>query len=165
MCPLRAALGRAAGTFWGCPGGRQSRARCFSDKYSPVVAPRYDESKWPLYRVYLPETALSHPEFLELLDTLDGLYLRAQHFGVLLDARAAPPLSAKERGLAAERGNNAEARYPGLLVGFAVVLSSPLQRGVFTAIHWLLKRSQTTRAFASTAAAEAWLSSRLGGGA
>jgi hypothetical protein len=126
-----------------------------------MPAPRYDESRWPLFSVCLPQSDLDDGEFGAFLDKLDGLNQRMHRFAVLLDARAAPPLAPKRRKLIAARANAAQERHPGLMVGFAVVLSSPVQRGVFTAIHWLLRRSDATRAFATMADAEAWLSSRL----
>ncbi len=126
-----------------------------------MVAPRYDDSDWPLFRVSLPEAELSDADFAGLADTLDGLFLRGRRFAVLLDARSAPPLSAKRRQLLGERGEAAYARHPGMMVGFASVMSSPVQRGMFTAIHWLTRRNREVRAFSSVSEGEAWLSSRL----
>ena len=61
----------------------------------------------------------------------------------------------------AEHANASFARYPGLMVGLAVVMSSPVQRGIFTAIQWLIRRSNVSRAYATLPEAEAWLLSRL----
>lgn len=126
-----------------------------------MTAPRYDESRWPLVSVCLPQAELNDQEFDAFLDKLDGLFLRMQRFAVLLDARVAPALAPRRRKAVATRANAAQERHPGLMVGFAVVLSSPVQRGVFTAIHWLLRRSDNTRAHATLAEAEAWLLERL----
>jgi hypothetical protein len=129
-----------------------------------MVAPRFDDSKWPLYRVYLPKGDMDDREFSAFLETLDGLYLRGQKFGVMLDAREAPPLSPKRRQMTGERGKEMSARYPGLLLGFAVVLSSAVQRGIFTAIQWVVRGAFPSRAFGTLGEAEAWLTSMLKAG-
>ncbi|MGK3990564.1 STAS/SEC14 domain-containing protein [Sorangium sp. So ce136] len=125
------------------------------------MVPRYDDSSWPLFRVVLPEEELSEQEFAELTDTLDGLFLRGGKFAVLMDARAAPPLAAKRRQVLGARGAAAYERHPGKMAGFAVVLRSPLQRGIFTAIHWIVRPRHEARAFSTLADAEEWLRSRL----
>ena len=129
-----------------------------------MAAPRFDDSKWPLYRVYLPKEDMDDREFGAFLGTLDGLHLRAQRFAVLLDARVAPPLSPKRRQLAGERAKAMSARYPGLMLGFAVVLSSAIQRGVFTAIQWVVRGAFPARAVGTLGEAEEWLSSMLHAG-
>ena len=129
-----------------------------------MVEPRYDDSDWPLFRISMPEAELSEAAFATLVDTMDGLFLRGRRFAVLLDARLAPPLSAKRRQLLGERGDAAYARHPGMMVGFACVMRSPVQRGIFTAIHWLTRRNRHARAFSIVTEAEAWLSSRLRAG-
>jgi hypothetical protein len=126
-----------------------------------MVTPRYDDSDWPLFRVFLPAVDLSDEVFLAFVDRLDRLPLRGNKFAVLLDVRSAPPLSAKRRQLLSERGNASYERYPGAMVGMAVVMSSAIQRGIFTAIHWMMRQPRQVRAFASIGEAEAWLDARL----
>ncbi|AUX47620.1 uncharacterized protein SOCE26_091420 [Sorangium cellulosum] len=126
------------------------------------MVPRYDDSSWPLFRVILPEEQLSDQEFAELADTLDGLFLRGGKFAVLMDARAAPPLAAKRRQVLGARAAASYARHPGQMAGLAVVLRSPLQRGIFTAIHWIVRPPHEAQAFSTLADAEEWLLSRLG---
>jgi len=129
-----------------------------------MAGARFDDSRWPLYRIYLPQGDLDDGEFRVLLDTMDGLHLRAQRFTVLLDARLAPPLSPKRRQMAGERGKLMAARYPGLMLGIAVVLSSAVQRGVFTAIQWVVRGAIPARAFGTLGEAEEWLSALLRAG-
>ena len=126
-----------------------------------MPTPRYDDSRWPLYRIILADEALSDREFDHFVATLDGLYERGQRYVVLLDARSAPPLDARRRQLLGERGKAINARKPERLSGVAVVLSSPLQRGIFTAIQWVARMHDRARAFATVAEAETWLLSKL----
>jgi hypothetical protein len=48
-------------------------------------------------------------------------------------------------------------------VAFAFIISSAVQRGVFTAILWVSRSADTTRVFSSPSEGEAWLTSRLRG--
>jgi hypothetical protein len=125
-----------------------------------MAAPIYDDSAWPLVRIRLP-AELAASEFEASLDYIDSLFLRGQRFAVLLDVRDAPPLSAPQRKLVADRSNAMYARYPTRLAGMALMLSSALQRGIFTAIRWLIPRGYPTRAFAGTVEAERWLRAQL----
>jgi hypothetical protein len=126
-----------------------------------VPTPRFDDSRWPLYRITLPDGALSDHEFDNFVATLDALYERGQRYAILLDARSAPPLDAKRRQILGERGKAISARRPERLSGFAVLLSSQLQRGIFTAIQWVARMHDRARAFATVGEAETWLLSKL----
>lgn len=125
-----------------------------------MATPTYDDRQWPLVRIRLAQD-LSEQEFEAALDYIDALFLRGQRFAVLLDVRTAAPLTAPQRKAVAERSNASYARHPTRLAGMAIVMSSALQRGVFTAIQWLCKESHPTRAFADIAPAEDWLRARL----
>jgi hypothetical protein len=121
----------------------------------------YDDSKWPLFHVTLPLGDMSDESFARLLSRLDGLFLRGERFGILLDVRRSPPLGAKRRQLVAEHAKSSFGRFPGRCAGVAVVLSSSIQRGVFTAIQWILRDTHPARAFATVREAESWLVSEL----
>lgn len=45
---------------------------------------------WPVFRVPPEPTDRTDEEFAVLLATLDGLFLEAERFGMLLDVRRAP---------------------------------------------------------------------------
>ena len=122
---------------------------------------RYDDSKWPLFLVTLPPGDLPDEAFEGLLSTLDGLFLRGDRFGILLDVRRATVLSAKRRQLVGERAKASFTRFPGRCAGVAVVLSSSLQRGVFTALHWFLRGTHPSRAFATALDGQSWLLAEL----
>lgn len=124
---------------------------------------QYDDGQWPIYRVTMGPIDLDDREFATFMATLDGLFERGQRFGVLLDVRQAPVLSAKRRQAVGEHAKATFERFPGRCVGIAVVLSSALQRGVFTAIHWFLRGTHPSRSFATVSEAQAWLAAELRG--
>lgn len=126
-----------------------------------MALPQYDDKDWPLFRVVVPRTDMSDDEFAQFLATLDALPQRATKYAILIDVRGAPPLSAKRRQLLGEHGNAAYARYPAAITGVAIVLNTALQRGIFTAIHWMMRQPHHVRAFTSPAEAEVWLRGRL----
>lgn len=126
-----------------------------------MAAPRYDLSRWPLVVVTLSRLEMSDAELTDYLDWMDGLFLRGGRFAVLLDYREAPAMPAKRRQLIGARSKAALERHPGKLVGFAFIVSSAVQRGIFTAILWVSRSGETTRVFASVSEGEAWLGARL----
>jgi hypothetical protein len=122
---------------------------------------QYDDSKWPLYRVSMSSVDMDDEEFTTLVATLDGLFMRRERFGILLDVRSAPVLSAKRRQTVGEHAKRTFELFPGRCVGIAVVLSTQLQRGVFTAINWFLRGTHPSRAFSTLLDAETWLDAEL----
>jgi hypothetical protein len=48
-------------------------------------------------------------------------------------------------------------RHAGLLKGLAIVLSSNVQRGIFTAVNWLARPLYPTAAFEGLSEAKLWL--------
>lgn len=123
--------------------------------------PSYDDSEWPLFRVCLPKMAMSESEFLAYLTHMDELFLRGDPFAVVLDVRDAPPPTPKERQEIARRIRASHARYPARLVAMGIVMSSALERGIFTAINWLAGPAYPLRSFVTTGDAEAWLQQML----
>ena len=124
-------------------------------------APHYDTSRWPLVVVTPASDPMTDAEFASYLDWMDKLFLRGGKFAVLLDSRRAPPLPAKRRQIIGQRHKAVVDRHPGRLVAFAFVISSAVQRGIFTAILWITRGSETTRVFSSLSEGEAWLISQL----
>ncbi|HTV21130.1 MAG TPA: hypothetical protein VMG12_20735 [Polyangiaceae bacterium] len=126
-----------------------------------MAAPRYDTSRWPLVSITLSSIEMTDAELDHYLNWMDQLFERGSKFAVLLDYRQAPDMKAKRRQLIGERSRAAMERHPGQLVAFAFVISSALQRGIFTAILWLSRSGDTARVFAGLSEGETWLASRL----
>jgi hypothetical protein len=127
------------------------------------VQPTYHDGTWPLFRIDLPPAAMTPVEFESYLDRVDHLFLRRERFAILIDARKAPVHTANERKQCAERMRRSFQLYPTLLAAMGIVLSTPVQRGVFTAINWLAGSTFPTRAFGSQMEAAAWLLEMLKG--
>jgi hypothetical protein len=126
-----------------------------------VIAPTYDDSEWPLFRVRMPRVAMSEEEFFRYLKHVDDLFLRGDRFAIVIDVRDAPIHTAKERQEVARRTRASHARYPHRLAAMGIVMSTPLQRGIFTAINWLTGPAFPVRPFSTTKEAEVWLKEML----
>jgi len=126
-----------------------------------VTAPKIDTSRWPLCRVSLPSVAMTPAELSGCLDTLESYFANATPLAISIDARGASPPSARERQGIASRYRQWQRDYPGQLAGMAVVLTSAIERGVFTAIIWAVGHGFPARAFGAPEDAEAWLLAAL----
>ncbi|HTV21124.1 MAG TPA: hypothetical protein VMG12_20705 [Polyangiaceae bacterium] len=126
-----------------------------------MAAPSFDDSDWPVYRIRLARFAMTEPEFFAYLKTVDDLFLRGDRFALAIDARDAPIHTPKERQEIAQHMRASHARYPYRLVAMGIVMSSPVQRGIFTAINWLAGPTYPTRPFRTMKEAEVWLREML----
>jgi hypothetical protein len=108
----------------------------------------YDASNWPVLLVTLSAESMTRPEFDRHLDRLESFFERGR-FGLVIDVRAGGVLNATERKVLAAWFDDVVQRYPGRLASLGVVLSSPIQRGIFKALSWL-----TTSPFEREACAE-----------
>jgi hypothetical protein len=109
----------------------------------------------------MASAAMTPVEFQDHLDSLSHLFARATPFAILIDCRGASPPSARERQTIGARMRRWHQDHPGQLVGLGVVLSSAIERGVFTAISWAAGKGSPARAFATPQDAEAWLLAEL----
>jgi hypothetical protein len=126
-----------------------------------MAAPSYDDSGWPVFRIRLSHFAMSESEFSAYLKTVDDLFLRGDRFALVIDARDAPIPTPKERQEIAQRMRASHARYPYRLAALGIVMASPVQRGIFTAINWLAGPTYPTRPFRAVNEAEVWLREML----
>jgi hypothetical protein len=129
-----------------------------------VAAPINDTSQWPLCRISFSRLALSAPEFDAHLAFVDDLFTRSGPFALLIDARGAPPLSARQRRAIGQRIRQWHQSHPLGVVGIAVVMTSAIERGVFTAISWAAVKTFPSRAFSAPEDAEHWLLEALARG-
>lgn len=126
-----------------------------------VAAPSYDESEWPIFRVIMPKSGMNERELEAHLRSIERLFLRSERFALLIDARGAKPLDAKQRQALAGLLRRCFERYPQLLVGLGFVLSSALERGILTAISWAAGRTYPKRTFRTPDEAALWLRAAL----
>ena len=121
----------------------------------------YDDSDWPIFRVQIPERALTSTEFRAHVARLSAAAERGEPYGLLIDALKAPPLNASERQLIADSLRFTARRHPGILRGVAVCLESAISRGGLTAITWLARPPYPMKGFESVASANVWLARQL----
>jgi len=121
-----------------------------------VAAPTNDTSQWPVCRISFPRSALSATEWDAHLDFIGSLFARSGPFALLIDARGAPPPSARQRRAIGQRLRQWHQSHPLGMVGMAFVMSSAIERGVFTAISWAAGGTFPSRAFSLPEDAEPW---------
>jgi hypothetical protein len=109
----------------------------------------------------MPASAFSAEAFHVHLQALREPYRRGEPFAVLIVMGDHPPLSAAHRKAAAEAMIADVQSYPKLLRAKAVVIRSPVERGVVTAIRWVAKPDYPFAEFDSVAVAKAWLLAQL----
>jgi hypothetical protein len=119
--------------------------------------PSYDESEWPIFIVTLPRAPLSAPAFQAHLDRCGEPYKRRKPFCMLITGDH-PPLSALQRKAVADAMKEHSRRYPGLMLGCAIINRSAFTRGVITAVTWLAKPAYPFAVFPDAPKAKAWLS-------
>jgi hypothetical protein len=118
--------------------------------------PRYDEGHWPLVLVTMPAEELSEVDLIRHIDRLTAFTKRGVPYVQLIDVRTAASLSARARRLVAERMDQDEEAYPGVLAGVGIVLATSLHRGIFKAISWLSRNPRPFEAFSELDEAMVW---------
>jgi hypothetical protein len=124
--------------------------------------PQYDEGQWPIVLVTMPEHELSDADLLLHIDRLSAFSKRGQRFVQIIDVRGAGTLSAEARRVIAERLDQDEEAYPGILIGVAIVLATPLHRGIFKALSWLTRNPRPFESFSDVDGAKQWARGLLG---
>jgi len=118
--------------------------------------PRYDEGQWPIVFVTMPEQELNDADLQRHIERMSSFSRRGVQFVQVVDVRNVGSLSAHSRRLIAERLDQDEEAYPGVLIGLAIVLSTPLHRGIFKAMSWLSRKPRQFEAFTEPADAVLW---------
>jgi hypothetical protein len=119
-----------------------------------------DETRFPLVVVTFVGVA-TDAEFEAYLERMSDVMARREVTATVLDASRAGPTPPKQRARQADWIKaNADVlrRYS---AGSAFVITSPLIRGLLTAILWLAPMPQAHDVFSSRAAAEQWAVARL----
>jgi hypothetical protein len=121
---------------------------------------RLDESRWPLV-VFTAVGEQTQTEFEAYLSDCDRLLRRREAYGSIFDARRAAPIGPKLRKRMVEWLSRNDALLRAYLVGTGMVMSTPLQRGVFRAILWMRPLPYPYTVESSFEAARTFVCSRL----
>jgi hypothetical protein len=97
---------------------------------------RLDESRWPLI-VYTAIGDQTDEDFDAYLADADRVLSRQERHGVIFDARRASPIGPKLRKRQVDWLRENDRRLRARCVALGMLLSSPIQRGVFRAILWM----------------------------
>jgi hypothetical protein len=97
---------------------------------------RLDESRWPLV-VYTALGDQTEEEFEAYLADADAVLARRERHGVIFDGRRAAPIGPKLRKRQVEWLRQHDRQLKAQVVALGMLLSSPVQRGVFRAILWM----------------------------
>jgi hypothetical protein len=119
--------------------------------------PRYDESEWPIFLVKMPPVALSDEAFQAHLDACSYRYRRREPFCMLIDIGDHPPLGPIRRKALADRMTVDAERFPGVMLGCALVVRSAGSRGAVTAINWVAQPNYPFVAFDDMLEARAYV--------
>ncbi len=126
-----------------------------------VAAPKLDVSRRPLITVTFDGLA-TDAEFDAYLDQMTEMVLaRKERTVTILDARASGRAPATQRKKQADWLKEHDADLRRYSLGTAFVITSPLVRGVLTAILWVQPMATAHVVVASMDAAERWAAEQL----
>lgn len=97
---------------------------------------RLDESRWPLV-VYTALGDQTEEDFEAYLADAHRVLARRERHGVIFDGRRAAPIGPKLRKRQVEWLREHDRQLRAQCVALGMLLSSPVQRGVFRAILWM----------------------------
>ena len=119
-----------------------------------------DFSGWPLVTVRATGN-VSHAEHAAFIAELDEhVYAKREPYALVMDLRGNGGLSPRQRQRQADRVK--QQREDGLrCAGVALVFSSPLLRGMLTAILWVAKPEHPVRVFTDLGEALVWAKDQL----
>ena len=118
--------------------------------------PRYDEGDWPIVLVSLPKEDLDRAKLLQHVEQLTAFTRRGRPYVQIIDVRGSNSLNAEARRVVVERMDQDEETHPGILLGVAMVLATPMHRGIFKAISWLTRTPRPFEAFSEIDDAKVW---------
>jgi hypothetical protein len=125
------------------------------------VAIEVDDSRWPLVVIRWPEAKITDADVDAFLATSRGHLARKERFVSLHDGVRATGLDGKQRKVMADHvtaHRDALARWH---VAAAIVVASPVLRGVITAVNWLAPPPFPQQTFATLEEGERWLREML----
>ncbi len=126
----------------------------------PLAAIQVDDSRWPLVVMRLPIQLSVHD--VEIFNSSVVRWLeRKERFGIVVDASGTTSIRSLHRKTLAHAAREHTEQLRLYCVAWGVVVTSPTLRGVATAIAWAAPPPMPLKLFATTAAAENWVRSKL----
>lgn len=118
----------------------------------------FDETRWPIVIARSPaeadESQIDQESFYEECDRLLG---EGRPFLMIQDLRGVPLLGPARRRRFAQYANTHIHQVRDVIGGFAVLLDSPIMRGVVTAVLWFVTPPCPVKVFTKPTDAENWL--------
>jgi hypothetical protein len=99
-----------------------------------------DSQHWPVNVVTVqgtPGLPIEHAAIERICDVLHSFTRRAQPYANIVDLTRCPDIPAIERQFVADSFRARHADFEPYLIAVAVVIASPVMRGVLTAIGWI----------------------------
>lgn len=99
-----------------------------------------DSRHWPVNIVTVhgvPGVGIEHAAIERVCDVLHSFTRRKEPYANIVDLTRCPDIPAIERQFVADSFRTRQADYEPYLVAVAVVIASPVMRGVLTAIGWI----------------------------
>jgi hypothetical protein len=122
----------------------------------------FDRDRWPLLVIRWNGT-FTNAEFAEAIVVLERFLGGNEVFGVVNDLSALSTIpDAKQRKRLAEHLRLYEKAYTRRIAGWANVITSPIIRGVVTALSWWNPLNHPHVNMGTATEAEAWVLERLG---
>jgi hypothetical protein len=118
---------------------------------------QYDDSRWPILLVSMPQRVLTDQELDGVMEHLSEYSNRGVAFGIVMDVRNCPMLPANQRRQIAERIDRDTVRNPKAQCSTALVLSGSAQKAVFSVMLWLTTQPAPLHACTTVEEGIAWV--------
>jgi hypothetical protein len=128
---------------------------------APMSGLEVDDTRWPLVEIHWPDGTVRSEDVDRFLAIADEHIARKSHYVALHDGVRASGVDAAQRKRFAahvDRNRNGLTKW---CVAAAIVASSPIVRGIVTAVNWMSPPPMPQRVFAKRDDAVAWLASEL----
>jgi len=106
--------------------------------------PRYDEGQWPIVLSHA-NAELKEPDLLVI--SIDVVLQQAGRGVSCRSSTCSRPIRSASLASSGRRAHGSDERRTGVLLGVAIVLATPLHRGIFKAISWLSRKPRPFEAF------------------
>ena len=124
---------------------------------APDAGLEIDDSRWPLVVVSWLGTTVTASEIDRFLQKGDEHLARREPYVALHDGVRATGIDAAQRKRLAAHVDANRAALAKYCVAAAIVASSPIVRGIVTAVNWMSPPPMSQRVFGTRANAESWL--------